>query len=69
MVDRSLSLPDVCLSLFRVNAESFYVCEKRILFHPPLFLSKISLMVICMINKIDKNQLIKSFINTKNILI
>lgn len=68
MVDRSLSLPDVCLSLFRVNAESFYVCEKRILFHP-LFLSKISLMVICMINKIDKNQLIKSCINTKNILI
>ncbi len=67
MVDRSLSLPDVCLSLFRVNAESFYVCEKHILF--PLFLSKISLMVICMINKIDKNQLIKSCINTKNILI
>lgn len=67
MVDRFLSLPDVCLSLFRVNAESFYVCEKHIL--SPLFLSKISLMVICMINKIDKNQLIKSCINTKNILI
>lgn len=66
-MDRSLSLPDVCLSLFRVNAESFYVCEKHILFL--LFLSKISLMVICMINKIDKNQLIKSCINTKNILI
>lgn len=68
MVDRFLSLPGACISLFRVNAESFYVCEKHILF-PPLFLSKISLMVICMINKIDKNQLIKSCINTKNMLI